>query len=140
MERKLFQAAVGLTWLALPLTALNYWRAWDRLPMRMAVHFDVNWQPNGRTSREGALMLALGTTAFMLVVFTIAGYATGRKASSRLSMWAMVAVFYVALGFVYRVNNWIVDRNLNGQQPSPVAELVFVRDLNAPKAVRALSL
>jgi hypothetical protein len=49
-------------------------------------------------------------------------------------------VFYVALGFVYRVNNWIVDRNLNGQQPSPVAELVFVRDLNAPKAVRALSL
>lgn len=140
MERKLFQAAVGLTWLALPLTALNYWRAWDRLPMRMAVHFDVNWQPNGWTSREGSLMLALGTTAFMLVVFTIAGYATGRKASSSLSMWAMVAVFYVALGFVYRVNNWIVDRNLNGQQPSPVAELVFVRDLNAPKAVRALSL
>ena len=47
MERKLFQVAVGLTWLALPLTALNYWRAWDRLPPRMAVHFDVNWQPNG---------------------------------------------------------------------------------------------
>ena len=31
MERKLFQVAVGLTWLALPLTLLNYWRAWDQL-------------------------------------------------------------------------------------------------------------
>ena len=71
MERKLFQIVAGLTWLALalPLTALNYWRAWDRLPMRVAVHFDVNWQPSGWTSREGALMFALGTTTFLLVIF-----------------------------------------------------------------------
>ena len=47
----------------LPITALNYWRAWDQLPARMAVHFDANWQPNGYTSREGALMLGLGIMA-----------------------------------------------------------------------------
>ena len=100
MERKIFQAAVGLAWLALPLTALKYWTAWDRLPMRMAVHFDVNWQPNGWTSREGARMLALAGTAFLLAMFTIAGYAS-RRTSSIVASWAIVAVFYGVLGFVY---------------------------------------
>src|SRR6202045_3400431 len=98
MERKLFQAAVGLAWLALPLTALNYWRDWDRLPLRIAVHFDANWQPNGWTSREGSRMLALGMTAFLLVIFTVAAYAARRMATSSLSQWALVAVFYVVLG------------------------------------------
>ena len=51
---ELYKPLVWLMWLALPITALNYWRNWDRLPMRMAVHFDANWQPNGYTSREGA--------------------------------------------------------------------------------------
>ena len=123
MERKLFQVAVGLTWLALPLTLLNYWRAWDRLPARVAVHFDINWQPNGYTSREGSLMLALGTTAFLLVIFTIAGYAACGARVSSFARWSMVAVFYVALGFVYCINNWIVERNLSAQQPAPHAEL-----------------
>ncbi|MFZ0761306.1 MAG: DUF1648 domain-containing protein [Candidatus Sulfotelmatobacter sp.] len=124
MERKLFLRAVGLPWLALPLTALNYWLAWDRLPARIAVHFDVNWQPNGWTSREESLMLALGVTAFMLVVFTVASYATSRKSPSVLSKWTMVAVFYVALGFVFCVNRWVVDRNLDRQQPAPLSELI----------------
>src|SRR5579862_1198830 len=98
MERKLFQLAVGLTWLALPLTALHYRRAWDRLPARMAVHFDVNWQPNGWTSREGALMLVLVTTILPLVIFTIASYVMSQRVGvSNFSKWAMVAVFYVAL-------------------------------------------
>src|SRR5258708_2902207 len=98
MERKLFIAAVGLAWLALPMTALNYSRTWDRLPPRVAVHFDINWQPNGWTSREGARTLALGMTAFLLVVFTIVAYIARRTAastSSRLSVWTLVAIFYV---------------------------------------------
>jgi uncharacterized membrane protein YhdT len=125
MERKLFQIAAGLTWLALPLTALNYRRAWDRLPQRMAVHFDINWQPNGWTSKEGSLMLALGATTFMVVTFTIAAYAMQRSASvSSLSRWAMIAVFYGLLVFVYFINNWVVERNLNQQQPAPFSELI----------------
>ncbi len=128
MERKLFLAAVGLAWLALPLTALNYSRAWDRLPLRIAVHFNANWQPNGWTSREGSRMLALGMTAFLLVVFTIASYAMLRTATSNLSRWAMIAIFYLTLGVIYRVNSWIVDRNLNEKQSSPFAEVIVVHD------------
>jgi uncharacterized membrane protein len=129
-----------LTWLALPLIALNYWRAWDRLPSRMAVHFDVNWQPNGWTSRESALTLALVTTVLPLVIFTIASYVVARRAAvSSLSRWSMVVVFYVALGFIYLVNTWIVDRNLNGRS-TPFSELIMLRNLDTAKTGRTLSL
>jgi hypothetical protein len=139
MERRLFQIVAGLAWLALPLTALNYQRAWDRLPMRVAVHFDVNWQPNGWTSRDGALMLALGVTAFLLVIFTVACYAACRTGSSSLSRWALLAVFYVALGFVYYVNAWIVNRSLNGKQAVPVAESIVFRDLDSTSSLESIN-
>ena len=128
MERKLFPTAVALAWLILPLTAFDYWRAWDRLPMRIAVHFDANWQPNGWTTREGSRMLALGTTAFLLATFTIASYAVRRAPVSGLSQWAMVGVFYVVLCLVYFVNSWIVERNLQPRS-KPFAQLIVLRDL-----------
>jgi uncharacterized membrane protein YhdT len=140
MEGKLFRAAAWFTWLALPLTAFNYWRSWDCLPGSMAVHFDINWQPNGWTSREGSLVLALGTTIIPLVIFSISSYVVGRRASvSGLSKWAMVVVFYTALCFVYLVNNWIVDRNLNSR-PTPFGELIVFPDFDAIKAGGTLSL
>jgi len=124
MERKLFQAAIVLAWISLPLTALKYSSAWDRLPMRIAVHFDANWQPNGWTSREGARLLALSTTVLLLTIFTIAGYATARMSTSSLSMWSVLAIFYIVLGLVYYVNSWIVDRNLSAKRTSPTKELI----------------
>ena len=128
MDKKMFQIATGLTWLALPLTALNFWRAWHRLPARMAVHFDANWRPNGWTSREGALELVLATTIVPLVIFSISSYAMSRRASvSNLSKWTMIMVFYVALGFVYLVNNWIVERNLTTRS-TPFSQLMVVHD------------
>ena len=72
MNRDWYKPLVALMWLLLPISALNYWRVWDQLPARMAVHFNANWQPNGYTSRGGSLMLGLGIMAVMLVVFTIA--------------------------------------------------------------------
>jgi Protein of unknown function (DUF1648) len=136
MERKLFQAFVALTWLTLPLTALKYWSVWDRLPMRIAVHFDANWQPNGWTSREGARLLALGTTAFLLTIFTIASFAAARMSASSLSRWSMLVVFYVVLGLVYYVNIWIVDRSLSAKRTSPAKELIVYRDMKAPARFR----
>jgi hypothetical protein len=119
MNRKVI-FAVLIAWLALPLTAFNYWRAWDRLPARIAVHFDVNWQPNGWTSREGALTLALVTTGVLLATFTFATFVASRKRTSVISLWAMIIVFYVALGLVYRVNKWIADRSIVQTQTTPL--------------------
>ncbi len=72
MARTWYKTLVVLMWLALPTSAWDYWHVWDQLPARMAVHFDANWQPNGYTSREGALQLGLGIMLVMLVLFTVA--------------------------------------------------------------------
>jgi hypothetical protein len=120
MNRSLYKPLVWLMWLALPITALKYWRAWDHLPMRMAVHFAANWQPNGYTSREGALMLGLGIMAVMLLFFTIGALAA--RALKPAAAWPLLVVFYVALGFLWFGNNSIVEWNLN--PPPAHSELV----------------
>jgi hypothetical protein len=115
-----YKTLVGLMWLALPITAFEYWHAWDRLPMRMAVHFDAHWQPNGYTSREGALELGLGIMAFMLVVLTVGLLIA--HALKPAAAWPLLAVFYVALGFLWFGNHSIVEWNLN--PPPAHSELV----------------
>jgi len=113
MKRDGYTLAIWLMWLALPLTALSYWRVWDRLPMRMAVHFDANWQPNGWTSREGALYLGLGIMAFIVLLFTVAAYVV--RANKPSSGWPLMVFFYLILVLLCLVNNWIAERNLMAQ-------------------------
>jgi hypothetical protein len=125
MERHRYKTLVGLMWLALPITALKYWRFWDQLPSRMAVHFDANWRPNGYTSRQGALMLGLGIMAFMLVVFTIALLAA--HALKPTAAWPLLVVFYVTLGFLWFGNNSIVEWNLI-QRPAPPVNIEVPRN------------
>jgi hypothetical protein len=113
MKHDWYKTVTWLMWVALPTTALNYWRAWDQLPRRMAVHFDANWQPNGYTSREGALMLGLGIMAAMLVLFTVGALAA--RALKPSASWPMLTVFYIVLGFLWTGNHYIVEHNLNPQ-------------------------
>jgi hypothetical protein len=132
MKRDWYTLATWLMWLALPITWFNYRRVWDRLPMRMAVHFDANWQPNGWTSREGALYLGLGIIAFLLVVFTVAAYAVRTNKPS--SAWPVMIVFYVALTGLCLLNNWIAQKNLNEQsQPSACLRTEFSGAGNAER-------
>ena len=111
MNGRWYKMLVALMWLALPITALNYWRNWDRLPMRMAVHFDANWQPNGYTSREGALELGLGIMVFMLIVSTVGSLTS--HALKPAAAWPLLLVFYVTIGFVWFGNHSIIAWNLN---------------------------
>jgi Protein of unknown function (DUF1648) len=127
MNRRWHKLAVLLMWLPLPITALNYWRVWERLPMRMAVHFDANWQPNGSTSREGSLMLALGILATMQVLFTITFFIV--RALKPGVLWPMLGFSYLFPGFFWYANNWIVEFNLN----PPPAHSKLVSPEFAPK-------
>lgn len=98
-------------WLALPITSLDYWRAWDQLPARMAVHFDANWQPNGFTSRKGVLTLGLGIMGVMLIFFTIGSLIS--RALKPSASWMLLVVFYVSLGFLWYGNYSIIKFNLS---------------------------
>lgn len=104
---------VLVMWLALPVSWLEYRQSWSQLPARMAVHFDANWNPNGFTSREGALQLGLGIMVVMLVVFTVAVVAI--LALKPQAAWPALLIAYVVLGFCLYGNHSIIQFNLNAQ-------------------------
>lgn len=113
VNRDWYKTLVWIAWLALPITALDYWQAWDQLPMRMAVHFDANWRPNGYTSREGAMLLGLGMMSLLLIVFTVASLVS--RAAKAGSAWPLLVISYVSLGFVWYANHAIVEFNRKAQ-------------------------
>lgn len=113
MNREWFKAAILVMWLALPVTAWDYWRVWDQLPARMAVHFDANWRPNGYTSREGALELGVGIMTTMLVLFTVTILIV--LAMKPSSIWPVLVISCAVLGVCCYANYSIVDFNLKAQ-------------------------
>jgi hypothetical protein len=116
MNRKVFQALTWLMWLALPITAFRFWLVWDRLPLRMATHFNLNGQPNGWMPRETAFYFALGVTALVVVVFTVISYVAHKTHAPDLLSWSLLGFFYLIIGFVYAGNSGVVQYNLNGQR------------------------
>ncbi len=111
--------ATGLMWLALPLTALDYWLVWDRLPARMATHFDADWRANGWASREGSLEFALLVVLFMLAVFTIINFAMWRSSVPQFARWLMLAFSYGVLIVVCSVNHRVLRYNLGERRKGP---------------------
>jgi len=119
MNRRLFTILTALMWIALILTAMRYAQVWDRLPARMATHFNASGQPNGWMSRGTSLYFALGLTAFVLIIFTgIALVIRKQNANSESSSIAILGFFYLMLGCVFYVNNRVLAHNLTG---SPIA-------------------
>jgi len=103
-------------WLALPITAFRFWLVWDRLPLRMATHFNLNGQPNGWMPRETAFYFALGVTALVVVVFTVISYVAHKTHAPDLLSWSLLGFFYLIIGFVYAGNSGVVQYNLDGQR------------------------
>jgi uncharacterized protein DUF1648 len=121
VTRNWYKTLTWLMWLVLPITALNYWRVWDQLPARMAVHFDANWQPNGYSSREGALMLGVGIMATLLVLFTVGALAA--RALKPGASWPLLLAFYLTLALLWTGNHFIITTNLNRMVHPPPMNL-----------------
>lgn len=116
MARNWHKPLILLMWLVLPGTAWSYWSVWDHLPARLAVHFDANWQPNGYTSREGAVELGLGILFVMLALFTVSTLVIDTLKPA--AFWPALVISYVVLGFCWYGNFSIVRFNLNAQRNS----------------------
>jgi hypothetical protein len=113
MNQSWHKPLILLMWLALPASGWMYWSAWDRLPARMAVHFDANWQPNGYTSREGAVQLGLGILVSMLLLFTVTTLIV--DALKPQAFWPAVVIAYFVLGVCSYANYSIVNFNLEAK-------------------------
>jgi hypothetical protein len=133
MRSKAFQVLTWLMWLVLPLTAFRFWLVWDRLPLRMATHFNGNGQPNGWMPRESAFYLALGITAVMVAVFTVILYLAHKTHAPDAFSWSLLGFFYLVTGFVYSGNSGVVQYNLNGERSGVHFGVVLV-----PVAIIAL--
>jgi len=123
MNRGPWKLAIALLWLSLPLAALRYWMVWDRLPARMATHFNALNQPNGWMSREGSLIFTLVLVAFILTLFTVI---LTRIRRPDATAWAVLGMFYVLVGFFYWISDSVLRYNLTGAPIQLVAPVVML--------------
>jgi hypothetical protein len=125
MESKLYRALTAMLWLALPLTALQYWSVWDQLPGRMATHFGATGQPNGWTTRETSLIFAMVVTTLVLVALT---WTLTRVRQPDVLAWSLLAMLYVLMGALFSVNVAMLDHNLHGRPLNllPTLAVVFM--------------
>ena len=124
MNRRPFQFAIALLWLALPLVALEYWRVCDQLPARMATHFNAAGHPNGWMSRQVAMDFGIGVTAFLLFVLTPILWIIARRHLDKFA-WAFLGFCYVVTGFVAVGNQQVIAYNLQGS-PIHIEPLLIV--------------
>lgn len=113
MARNWHKPLIAMMWLVFPAAAWTYWSVWNHLPERMAVHFDVNGNPNGYTSRQGAVLLGLGILVAMLVLFTLATLIIDTLQPA--AFWPALLISYVVLGFCWYGNYRIVSFSLRSQ-------------------------
>jgi Protein of unknown function (DUF1648) len=123
MDSKSYRTMTALLWLALPLTAFQFWTVWNQLPSRMASHFGVAGHPNGWMSRETLVIFSLVLLTFLLATFT---WALTRVRKPDALAWSLLAMFYVVAGVLLRVNSAVLNFNLYGHPLNILPELVVV--------------
>ena len=134
MNRRPFQFAIAILWLTLPLVAIQYWRVWDQLPVRMATHFNATGQPNGWMSREVAVEFGVGIIAFLLLVFTPILWTISRRHVDGFA-WAFLTFCALITGVVDFGNHAVINYNLAGT-PLHIGPVLLV----VPVAVILLSI
>ena len=121
MNRRRWNLAIALSWLILPLMALRYGMVWDRLPARMATHFNALNQPNGWMSRETSLIFTLGLLTVLLTSFTVI---LARIHKPDRTAWAVLGMFDVVFGFFYWISESVLEYNLTGAPIQLVGPIV----------------
>ena len=123
MNRKAFQFAIVLLWLALPLVAFQYRQAWEHLPPQMAVHFSAANQANGWMPREESLNFSLRMMGIVLTVSTVFLVAVAWRKVEAFG-WAVLGFSALIIGFLLAVNQAIISYNLYGIPVHPERMIV----------------
>ncbi|MGO9862513.1 MAG: DUF1648 domain-containing protein [Terriglobales bacterium] len=123
MHRRIFQLAIVLLWLALPLVAYLYLQVWADLPAHVATHFNAAGEANGWMSPVQALHFGVGFIAFLLVIFTPLLLYTAHSRVDAFS-WAMLAFCALVLGLMVEVNRGIVNYSVRGT-PMPTGAILI---------------
>lgn len=106
--RTWFKILASLLWLAPVANSLRYWQTWNRLPLRMATHFDAAGRANGWMTPQVSLYYSAGSLAFAAAVFFgVLFFVQAKYPLARLS-WALLAFFHAEIwALVYVLNSMI---------------------------------
>ena len=115
MKRRLYFGLACLMWLVLPLTAVQFRRNWERLPLRMATHFNAANQPNGWMTRDQALWSSVEMLAVVLTVFTLILIFSNRKQEITGFAWMVLGFFYIVIGLCWYMFSSTLKYNVSGQ-------------------------
>ena len=121
MARSLYRVFSWVLWLGLPGAAIRLFMVWERLPMRLATHFDFAGRPNGWMTPKGFLVFILVTITAIATLSTIVAY---RAAQPDISAWTLLGFFYVVVGILCGAADGIVKYNLYGRS-IPVAPFLI---------------
>ncbi len=97
-------------WIAVPVTACNYWIAAGHLPARIAVHYDAAGHATAWASPAEARAIALKVLVFVLVVVTAVGYLVVKSRPDRAR--PALVLLYIAVILVCALLNGFVWFNL----------------------------
>ena len=124
MTRSAYRTLTMLLWLAPAAIGFRYWQLWDRLPVRMASHFDAAGQVNGWMARDAALYFDLGFLAFLAAVFSVALYMVRSKYGASKLSWALLAFAHGEVWSCTQLLNSTLDYNLDGSAISVLPMLL----------------
>jgi hypothetical protein len=122
MTRVSYRTLAALLWLAPVAIAIRYWQVWDRLPARVATHFNAQRQANGWMTREMSLYYSAGFLAFMAAVLFIILLVIERKYPLAKVSWALLAFCHVETWMLVYLMNSMLEFNLNR---TPISTSLF---------------
>jgi len=115
-SRTLFGLFSALQWLALPILVLNFGVVWQKLPGRMATHFDLAGQPNGWMTREEAVVVMLGISTAVLIIGT---WIASRVKKADATAWGLIALFYIIQGTLIYAAQSMINFSLHATPVHP---------------------
>jgi Domain of unknown function (DUF1648) len=114
MNRTWYKTLAALLWLAPLAFGVRYWQVWDRLPLRVASHFDAAGRANGWMTRGASLYFDLIFLAFLAGVFFAVLFVVLRKHELTKLSWALLVFFHAEIWTLVYLLNSTLDYNLDG--------------------------
>ena len=130
MTRTWYKTVTMLLWLAPVAMGIRYAQVWERLPLRMASHFDAADRVNGWMSRDAAFYFDLGLLIVLAAVFTAVVYVVLNKYDLVKLSWALLIVLHAEIWAMVHTLSSTLDYNLNGSAIS-IAPLLVVNVVGA---------
>src|SRR5579863_5526647 len=125
MNRASYRTLIWLLWLAPVAIALRYWQVWDRLPLRVASHFNAAGSANGWMPRASSVEWTVGFLCALAALFSVILYFGQRKYGLAKLSWVLLAFFHVEIWTIAYGLNSTIDYNLYGT-PLVITPLLII--------------